>query len=242
MRLSLYFLAVLLLVSGCATPSIAQRSRALEGSGTPGSRTEDARGVHDVSLSVPGTLVIEVGRDAPLRIEGDANIVGALVIDRDGNELEIRAPRRTNLRPNRPLRLRMGVASLESVSVAGRGQIEAAGISADDFDASVAGSGTIILGGLDARTVAVSIAGSGAITIDGQAEELDLSIAGSGDADVEDLAVYEADISIAGSGNAFVNVSELLSASIVGSGDVRYHGNPDIRRSVMGSGDIEPIR
>ena len=242
MRLTLYLVLALVLVSGCATPSIAQRSRTLEGSGSPGSRTEEARGVHEVSLSVPGTLVIEVGREAPLRIEGDANIVDALVIERHGDELEIRAPRRTDLRPNRPLRLRVGVASLEGVSVAGSGDIEASGISARSFDASVAGSGTIVLSGLDARSVEVSIAGSGDIEIDGRAEDLEVSIAGSGNADLEDLAVHEADISIAGSGDSRVNVRDRLSASIVGSGDVHYVGDPRISRSIMGSGDVEPAR
>ena len=242
MRLSLYSLLALLLLGSYATPSIAQRSQTIDGSGSPGSRSEEAQGVHQISLSVPGTLVIEVGREAPLRIEGDDNIVDALIVERDGDELKIRAPRRTSLRPNRPLRLYVGVVSLEGVSVAGSGQIEAEGIRAGSFEASVAGSGSIVLGGLDANSVEVSIAGSGDVVIDGQADELEISIAGSGNAHLDELAVNEADVSIAGSGNVFVNVNESLSASIVGSGDVRYIGEPHINRSIMGSGDVEPAR
>lgn len=242
MRLSLYSLLALLLLVGSATTAIAQRSQTIDGSGSPGSRNVAARGIHVVSLSVPGTLVIEVGREAPLRIEGDDNIVDALIVARDGDELRIRAPRRTSLRPNRPLRLYLGVASLDGVSVAGSGQIEAEGIRAGSFEASVAGSGSIVLGDLDANSVEVSVAGSGDVVIDGQADELEISIAGSGNAHLDGLAVNDADVSIAGSGNVFVNVNESLSASIVGSGDVRYIGEPHINRSIMGSGDVEPVR
>jgi len=242
MRLSLYTTFALLLISFSATPSSAQRSQTIECSGSPGSRTDATSGVHEVSLSVPGTLVIEVGSDAPLRIAGDDHIVAALVIERDGDALEIKAPRQTNLDPNLPLRLYVGVASLEGVSVAGSGQIEAEGIRADTFEASVAGSGDIVLGGLDARSVDVSIAGSGDIIIDGQASELGVSVAGNGDVLVADLIVREADVSIAGSGDVSVNASERLSVSIVGSGDVSYVGDPHIERSIMGSGDVEPAR
>ncbi|MCH7976946.1 MAG: DUF2807 domain-containing protein, partial [Bacteroidetes bacterium] len=182
MRLSLYSLLALLLLVGYATPSFAQRSQTIDGSGSPGSRSVEARGVHEISLSVPGTLVIEVGREAPLRIEGDDNIVDAIIVERDGDELKIRAPRRTSLRPNRPLRLYVGVASLQAVSVAGSGQIEAEGIRAGSFEASVAGSGSIVIGGLDANSVQVSVAGSGDVVMDGRADELEISIAGSGNA------------------------------------------------------------
>lgn len=242
MRLSIASALVLTLLIGCGSPSIAQRSRTIDGSGNLGSRAEQAPGVRGVALSVPGTLVIEVGREAPLQIEGDDNIVEAMQVERHGDQLKIRAPRNTNLHTNRPLRLTLGVASLEDVSVAGSGSIEAANIHAGSFDASVAGSGSMVLRNLDARSVDVSIAGSGDITIDGQADELDLSIAGSGDADVSRLQVGYAEISIAGSGDALVNVSNHISASIVGSGDVRYTGNPEIDRSVMGSGDVERAR
>ena len=242
MRLSLYSLLALMLLVGFATPSIAQRPRTIDGSGSPGSRSVEARGVHEISLSVPGTLVIEVGREAPLRIEGDDNIVDALLMERDGMKLTIRAPRRTSLRPNRPLRLYVGVASLEAVSVAGSGQIEAEGIRGGAFDASVAGSGSIVLGDLDVNSVEVSVAGSGGVVMDGRADKLEISMAGSCNAHLDELVVNEADVSIAGSGNVFVNVNEHLSASIVGSGDVRYIGDPHINRSVMGSGNVEPAR
>ena len=234
-RFFLFPLAVALL-GGCT--SIDVMSQTVEGSGARGDRSESADGVRRVSLGAPGTLVIEVGRTSDLQIEGDDNLVERLVIERDGDELTIRTPRNTSFEPDLPLRYRVGVASLDGVSVAGSGRIEAAGIDAATFEVDIAGSGDAVLGGVSARTVEVNIAGSGNATVDGAADAVEVNNAGSGNAEVGDLAVARAEVNIAGSGDVVVRASDRLGVNIMGSGDVRYYGNPSIDRSVMGSGDV----
>jgi hypothetical protein len=234
-RLLLFPLVAVLLGGLLPTEALGQT---VEGSGVRGTRAEPARGITRVSLGAPGTLVVEVGREGDLQIEGDANLVERLVVEREGDALVIRTPRRANFRPDLPLRYRLRVASLEGVSVAGSGRIEAAGVSAAAFDVSVAGSGEAVIGRLDARTVTVSVAGSGDAVLGGTADDIEVSIAGSGNAEAGDLAARRADVSIAGSGDATVHARDRLDVSIVGSGDVRYRGNPTVNRSVMGSGDV----
>ena len=116
------FLLLLAVVvfGGCTTVDVM--SQTVEGSGVRGTRTESARGVERVSLGAPGTLVIEVGREGDLEIEGDANLVERLVVEREGGRLSIRTPRNTNFRPDLPLRYRLRVASLDGVGVAGSGK------------------------------------------------------------------------------------------------------------------------
>src|SRR5690606_24688863 len=112
-------------------------SQTVEGSGNRGTRTESARGVHRVALAAPGTLVVEVGRAGDLQIEGDDNLVDRLVVEREDGRLTIRAPRNQTFEPSLPLRYRLRVASLDGVSLAGSGRIEAAGIDADAFGVEV---------------------------------------------------------------------------------------------------------
>jgi hypothetical protein len=237
-RFLLLPLAVLLL-SGCATVEVM--SQTVRGSGDSGTRTERADGIHRLSLGAPGTLVIEVGRASDLRIEGDANLVERLEIERDGDELRIRTPRNVNFDPTLPLRYHVGVASLDGVNLAGGGRIEADGVDADAFEANVAGSGEIVIGGLRAGSVSVNIAGSGDATLDGTADAIEVNIAGSGNADVGDLAVRRAEVSIAGSGDVTLRAEDRLDVSIMGSGGVRYYGNPAVDRAVAGSGDVERL-
>ena len=237
MRRSLLLPLAVVLLGGCT--SIDVMSQTVEGSGVRGTRTESARGVEHVALAAPGTLVVEVGRAGDLQIEGDDNLVERLVVERAGGRLTIRTPRNTNFRPDLPLRYRLHVASLDGVSLAGSGRIEAAGIEADDFEVEVAGSGTVVLGGLRASAVEVDIAGAGNAVLDGTADAVEVSIAGSGDAEAGDLAARRATVSIAGSGDVTLRASDRLDVSIAGSGDVRYYGSPRVDRSVMGSGDVE---
>src|SRR5690606_8758388 len=232
----LFSLLGLLLLAGCFSTNVT--SQTVRGNGRADTRTERADGVREVGLAIPGTLVIEVGREHDLRIEGDANIVEQIRVERRGDHLEIRAPRNVIFQPDRPLRLTLGVERLNGVSLAGSGRIEAAGVRAGGFDVSLAGSGTVRIRDLRAESVDVSIAGSGDVTLDGRTDGLDVSIAGSGNALLGNLAARDVDVSIAGSGDATVRAEARLAASIMGSGDVRYYGNPSIDRSVMGSGNI----
>jgi hypothetical protein len=234
-KLLLVPLAVLVL-AGCTSADVIGQT--IEGSGTAGTRTERAAGIHHLGLAAPGTLTIEVGRESDLRIEGDDNIVDRLIVERHGDELEIRTPNRTNLRPNRPLRYRIGVASLDGVDLAGSGRIEAAGVNADAFSVDVAGSGEVVIGGLRASSVDLDIAGSGTATLDGRADAVSVDIAGSGTADVGELDARTANVSVAGSGDTTLRVSDRLDVDIMGSGDVSYYGDPTVHRSVMGSGHI----
>jgi len=229
-------LAVVLL-GGCT--SIDFMGQTVEGSGARGTRTESAAGVRRVALGAPGTLVVEVGREGDLRIEGDDNLVERLVVEREGGRLTIRTPNNTNFVPELPLSYRVSVASLEGVSVAGSGRVEAAGVDADDFEVEVAGSGDAVIGDLRATSVDVEIAGSGNATVDGTADAVSVEIAGSGNAEAGGLAARSATVEIAGSGDVTVRVSDELDVEIAGSGDVHYYGDPRITRSIAGSGDIE---
>jgi len=239
MRTLLLLSLVGLILKGGGCSSIGGET--VQGSGDRGTRTESAAGIRHVELGAPGTLVVEVGREAPLQIEGDDNLVARLLVERNGDRLKIHAPRNTSFRPNLPLRLRIGVASLEGVHVAGEGRIEADGVEADALEVGIAGSGDIVLGNVRASSVDVSIAGSGNASVSGSAESVSVDIAGSGNAQVGALAARAATVDIAGSGDVEVRASERLNVDIAGSGNVRYHGTPEITQSIGGSGEIERV-
>ena len=218
--------------------SIDMGGETVEGSGASATRTEAATDIRRVGLSVPGTLTITVGEARPLEIEGDDNIVDQLIIERDGDELEIRAPRGVNFYTDVPLIFRLGVERLEALSLAGSGRIETGNVDADDFAVSVAGSGEVVVEELYADRLNVSIAGSGDVVLSGAAESADVDIAGSGNVHAAALDVQRADVNVAGSGDTELRVRDHLDVNIMGSGGVRYHGDPEVDRSVMGSGDI----
>ena len=225
--------------AGCFDVSWGDREP-LEGSGTAGSRTVEADGVREVHLAAPGTLVLEPG-GGPLVIEGDDNIVERLAVEVEGGELSIAQPRGVTLRPDRPLRYRVGVGRLESVEIAGTGRVEGTGLEADDLEVEIAGSGAVDLGDLQASEVSVSMAGSGDVRLSGKAARLEVEIAGAGDVDAAGLASDEAEVEIAGAGDVTLRAARSLDVQIMGAGDVRYFGSPSVSRRVMGAGDVSRV-
>ena len=238
--LRLAFVAALTLVALGGCFNAGWGGAAVEGSGVAGTRTVEVPGAEAVRLSVPGTLTVTPGA-APLRIEGDDNLVERLVVEVRGTVLDVRAPGGESFRPDRPLRMTVGIASLRGIEIAGSGSVEARGVRSGDLDVSIGGSGDARVSDLEVGSVSVDIGGSGGVVLDGRADRLSVNVAGSGDVDAERLMVSDAEVSIAGSGDVTVYSTDRLDASIMGSGDVRYDGSPEVTRSVMGSGDVEPI-
>lgn len=195
--------------------------------------------VTEISLGAPGTLVLEVGRATPLRIDGDDNLVDALEITRRGEELVIRVPETTRFRPSVPLHYRLGVSSLEAVSLASSGVIDVQGaVRGSALNVSLAGSGEIAVDDLAVRRGEVNVAGSGRVRAEGTADALKVNIAGSGTAHLDRLNAESVAVNVAGSGETFVRSSRHLRVVVAGSGDVHYHGNPDVEISRMGSATV----
>ncbi|WP_412060837.1 head GIN domain-containing protein [Rubrivirga sp. IMCC45206] len=235
--LRLVFVAVLAAaaLAGCFNGNWG--GSAVEGSGEPGARTVEVSGVDGVRLAVPGVLVVTPGA-APLRIEGDDNIVEALVADVDGGVLTLRAPRGESFQTALDLRMTVGVDRLERIEIAGSGRVEADGVRADAASVSIGGSGDVSMMDLETGALEVSVAGSGGVVVGGAADRVSVDIAGSGDVDAGALAVADAEIAVAGSGDVTVRAAKRLDVSVMGSGDVRYYGSPEVSQSIMGSGDV----
>jgi len=216
MPLVLTALVSALLATGCDVISYA--TERVEGSGNVVTETRQLPPFTGVSVRGSTDVEITVGPAQSVTIEADDNIMprietrvssGTLIIDSKGW-----------FTSTRNVRVTLTMPSLDEVSLAGSGDVQAKGIDAATFEASIAGSGDI--------------------TAAGSAEGLSASVAGSGDMHLYDLLCKHADVSVAGSGDVQVHVSESLSASIAGSGDVSYKGRPpEVKRSIVGSGEIK---
>jgi hypothetical protein len=185
----------------------AERSYALSGFDQVASY-----GAVDAEITVgPAYKVVLIGETQ------DLDKVEVLV---DGKKLVLRPKRGNSGWSNSgDIRAKISMPALNSVSVAGSGDVVATGVKANDFNASIAGSGDI------------RVAGSCATA--------NLSIAGSGDLRFEELRCKSVNASIAGSGDIRAYASESANSRIAGSGDIAVLGAPKDRNTrVMGSGTI----
>jgi predicted small secreted protein len=192
-------------------------------------------------LSVRGSMDVYItqGPAKAAVIEAEDNLIPFIEFEREGDKLIVRQKRHTNLNNTRPIKVFLSTPELESIGLAGSGNIKLENKFSNNthMKLSVSGSGDFN-GVINSPNVDADIAGSGNITVEGETRELDVDIAGSGNFKGQELHSEKAGVTIAGSGDASIHASVSLDAKIAGSGDVHYKGNPQVSSKVAGSGSV----
>lgn len=142
------------------------------------------------------------------------------------------------------LDIRVSAEKLNSISVAGSGDVELTnGLKTDDLKISVAGSGDISGGNITCQDLGISVAGSGDINSSNiTCNNLKVSVAGSGDMVLKNVTANSTSASVAGSGTVTLSGNtEEASYNVAGSGDLFASGfeAKRVSASVSGSGDIK---
>ncbi|MBL8512968.1 MAG: DUF2807 domain-containing protein [Betaproteobacteria bacterium] len=211
------------------------------GSGVSKTETRQVSGFSGLSLGVSAKVEIRQGSSESVTITGDDNIVPLVETVVEDGKLKVRWTERNLNTSYKVLKLVVEAKTMESIGVAGSGDVVAETLSAKTFSANVAGSGDIRINNLIADNVTAKIAGSGDMEFGGKAGSLETKISGSGDIRAGKLETKTSSVSIAGSGNVTLWAAEKLRVSVAGSGDVRYYGDPEVSKSVAGSGNVKRL-
>lgn len=225
----------------CVSTSCAQWDKweKVKGDGNITTITRTTGSYDGLKAAGPMDFKLVEGKEGTITIKGDANLMDYIVTEvKDGN-LVVKVKKGTNIKPTETIVVTVPYESINSVSLAGSGDIENSGtINADEFEVSLAGSGDINLN-ISSNTVESSIAGSGDIELSGSTKDLSTKIAGSGDFNGKNLKSMNVTAKIAGSGNINVVCNGKLKARVSGSGNVNYSGTPTSKDTkVTGSGKV----
>lgn len=222
----------------CATTTNAQWKK-VKGDGNITTETRSTGDYEGVKTSGPMDFKLVQGKEGEITIKGDANLMQYIITEVKDNKLRVKVKDGKNLKPTQTIVVTIPYQSINSVSLAGSGDVENSGtIKANDFEVSIAGSGDINLS-VDSNTLVSKIAGSGDIAVSGSTTDLTVKIAGSGDFDGSSLESTNVTAKIAGSGGAKVVCNGELKARITGSGDVKYSGKPTNKDTkITGSGSV----
>ncbi|NRD22546.1 DUF2807 domain-containing protein [Winogradskyella litoriviva] len=179
------------------------------------------------------------GKEGNITVKGDENLMEYIVVEVKNNTLSVRVKDGYNLKPSKTIIVTIPYKSINSVSLAGSGDVKNSGtIKADKFKVSLAGSGDIELN-IDSEETESNIAGSGDIKLEGSTTELTVKVAGSGDFEGDDLDSTNVTAKVTGSGSADVVCNGELVVRITGSGDVNYSGKPTNKDTkITGSGSV----
>ena len=201
--------AVLLVLTGCSVVS---------GSGQVKSETRQVSGFTGIELSGVGEVTIEQGGSESLTVEADDNVLPVLTSEVTDSVLRLGTKPRTTVRTRNPIRYRVTLPNLTSISLSGSGSVSAEN--------------------LQVNALQVDLSGSGTMDIAGSADQQTVDMSGSGRYAAAGLRSRSVTLEISGSGEATVAASERLRVDISGSGTVTYSGDPTIDQSISGSGRL----
>ncbi|MGV7209951.1 head GIN domain-containing protein [Oxalobacteraceae bacterium A2-2] len=214
----------------------------IQGSGKIVQQTRQLGHFSGLATSVSGDIEVRTGSTESITIETDDNILPQLETVVENGTLRIRPVKRKLQLDTRRMKMVLQVRSLDHISVAGSGSVNADQLRGDHVQLDIGGSGNINLRQLEGQSVAVAVGGSGDLRVNGgKAERLQVSIGGSGEVQAGKLGAREVSVSIGGSGQATVWATQALSVSVAGSGDVEYYGDPQVSKNVMGSGSVKRL-
>ena len=220
LRFSLFLLAVVFSTLACSINFGDRQS--VEGSGVLALQERTVKTFQAIEIAGSADVDVSIGEPQSVIIETDDNILPLIETEVRGDTLVIRTVSNTSIISEHPIHVIIIVKSLDTVRIAG--------------------SGNMNIEGLAAEKLQIELPGSGNITATGTAERVVVSLGGSGNILCGDLAAQSAEININGSGNVTVDTSESLDVHISGSGNVHYRGNPAIiNKSVSGSGSVVSI-
>lgn len=233
---ALAFLLPVFLLAGC---DLAGQER-VRGSGHVIKENRKVDNFREVKVEGSINVTVTQGTLQDAVIEAEDNIAPLVELIQEGDDIVVRYRRGYNIRTTKSSHVYLTVPELTKLSVAGSGDLTAAGKFSSDqaISLSVAGSGNIKGAMLDAPAVKGSIAGSGNISVGGESRDVNVKIAGSGNYYGDDLMAENAAVNITGSGNAAVHASINLDAKITGSGDIKYKGAPQVSSKITGSGSV----
>jgi hypothetical protein len=189
------------------------------GSGKVAAQTRDVPAFSRVDLAGSNRVTVRAGETQSVVVRGDDNLLGHVTTSVRGGTLMIDPV--GDSRTKAPMRVEVGVPSLEALTLSG--------------------SGILVAENVHGRRLTVALPGSGVMHVSGSVTQLAVTLAGSGDAQLQRLVARDARATIEGSGRIAVHVARSLTASVSGSGAVMYSGHPArVTSNVTGSGAVIP--
>jgi hypothetical protein len=215
----------------------------VRGSGHVVEENRAVSGFTGVNLATLGNLQIQLGDPEGLRIEAEDNLIPYLETIVSGDQLEIRSQDGIQLRPTRSVNFYLTIKSLDSIALAGSGNIVAPDLKASRFYVRLSGSGDMTLGKLYATDIEMQLTGSGNLRVAGAtAQDQQITLSGSGDVELGNWNAETAEVRITGSGGFEASSGAIKEQRVTlsGSGEYRAEGvdSATTEARITGSGSM----
>lgn len=207
-------------------------------------------GANQVVLHDYGEMIITIGAQEGLILEGDKELLKSIETVVEDGTLHIRI--RTGIfdklghalstsLSRKPLRFRLSMKELSGLYIKGAGRVSVSDVETQDMAISLQGAGSIQIRSLVAETLKVNFGGTGRIDIAGEVWGQSVLLTGAGSYNAPQLLSAKTNIEIRGAGKATVWAQDELQVAIRGVGSVDYYGTAELHSSKSGLGNVSHL-
>ncbi len=174
-------------------------------------------GFREINAGGTMELVVTVGGEYSITVEGESALLKELSTKSDGETLTIRTSNKID-GSNRP-RIKITTPELNALVVSGATTASVTGITADSMKLQAAGSSSLIASGRTSQLVASAI--------------------GSSTIDAEKLMSENASVKCTGASNVTLDVAGKLDAESLGASNIFYLSKPkEVVQNITGAGEV----
>lgn len=232
---------LLLALSACFITAKSNAQTKINGNGNVVTQTRTTGDYDGVRIAGFFDVDLVSGKEGKIIIKGEENLLQAIKVEVEGNELKVYVEKGTQIRTSSGKKIEITVPfqKISAVTLSGSGDVRTKNkINSDAFSAKLSGSGNFDLD-VDSNNFDLTLSGSGDIVLKGKTDSFTSKISGSGNVNASNLKSKTADVTVSGSGNSVVSCETSLTGRVSGSGNIKYLGNPEKRDvKVSGSGKI----
>lgn len=222
MKTHLYLLLAFALVSGLSSCRDCGR-----GSRNIDSQTFGETGFTTVEAGGAFNVTIQYGDNYSIKVTTQERILDNVVVDKDGNRLELRLDRR-HCNCDVPIEVEITMPSLSRINASGGSSFDLNGFSNTSLSIDASGGAKVEGSNLNLNQVNLITSGGSGIDLNGTADEVDIDMSGGSQVYLYDLNSNDIHVDGSGGSHAEIRANGSISVDLSGGSKVEYKGNASI--------------
>ncbi len=216
--------------------------KTIEGNGKIVTQTKEIALAEKLVFKGDFDVVIQSAPTTSVAVETDENIQNLVLITETNGSVVFQTKQKFNIQSDHGIKIFINTPKLESVNLAGSGNVKGVGkfLGASKLMVDIAGNGEVELD-VNTPKIVADIAGIGKLKLSGETKEAKISIAGNGECDAIELKSENALVKVAGVGTVSIFAAVSLDIEVAGSGTVNYKGTATVKQKIAGVGSIKKI-
>ncbi|HZX95065.1 MAG TPA: DUF2807 domain-containing protein [Myxococcales bacterium] len=191
-----------------------------------------------VQISSGIHATVEIGPRRPVRIEADDQVLQAVELRVEGDELHVGFRPGTRWTGEHRVQVTIQTPQLRAVGGSGGSEVRASFNRGSDAEISASGGSVMNVRGVDAARLGVHGSGGSVINLSGSADSLSLHLSGGSELHGRDLSVKDIDVQGSGGSQGELRADGRVRGSLSGGSGLHIRGRATTRVATSGGSEV----